>query len=125
MAPAYANLFMGKLETKLMGIGKPYINLWKRYVDDIFIIWTGNTNSLTTYIHKINSIHPTIKFTFEYSNTELTFLDTTLYKGPQFPVNGSLDVKTHIKPTNKQIYIHQTSYHPDSCKKGIAKGETQ
>ena len=36
MAPAYANLFMGKLEEKLNELGKPHIMLWKRFIDDIF-----------------------------------------------------------------------------------------
>ena len=43
MAPAYANLFMGKLEEKLKELGKPNILLWKQFIDDIFIIWTGST----------------------------------------------------------------------------------
>lgn len=42
MAPSYANLFMGSLEPKLINKGNPHINMWKRYIDDIFIIWTGS-----------------------------------------------------------------------------------
>ena len=40
MAPAYANLFMGDLEEKLLAQFplKPY--LWWRYIDDIFMVWT-------------------------------------------------------------------------------------
>ena len=38
MAPAYANLFMGKLEEKLKEFGKQHnsIMLWKRFIDDFF-----------------------------------------------------------------------------------------
>ena len=43
----------------------------------------------------------------------------TVYKGPRFQETGILDIKTHIKKTNKQLYIHKTSHHP------IAIGETQ
>ena len=46
MAPAYANLFMGKLEKKLKELGKPNILLWKRFIDDIFILWTGSTSDV-------------------------------------------------------------------------------
>ena len=42
MAPAYANLFMGKLEQKFIYIGKQHIQIWKRFIDNIFIIWTGS-----------------------------------------------------------------------------------
>ena len=48
MAPAYANLFMGKLEEKLKQIGKPRILIWKRFIDDIFIIWTGSETEFAT-----------------------------------------------------------------------------
>ena len=47
VAPAYANLLMGSLEPNL---GHPYIMLWKRYIDDIFLIWTDSTAQLKTFI---------------------------------------------------------------------------
>ena len=108
MAPAYANLFMGRLEETLKELGKPHIMLWKRFIDDIFVIWTGSTSEFTTYMNTINQIHHTIKFTYELSETELTFLDIILYKGDRFDRNQILDVRAHIKSTNKQLYIKQT-----------------
>ena len=124
MAPSYANLFMGSLEPKLISKGTPHINMWRRYIDDIFIIWTGSNKDLEEFMTKINSVHPTIKFTHEADDNELTFLDMTVYKGPNFSNTGILDIKTHIKKTNKQLYIHKMSYHPEPCKKAIAIGET-
>ena len=125
MAPAYANLFMGSLEPTLLSLGQPHINMWKRFIDDIFLIWTGSPDQLKSFTSEINTVHPTIKFTYEQSENELTFLDVIVYKGPQFTTTGLLDVKTHIKPTNKQLYVHKTSYHPDSVKTAIPKGKTQ
>ena len=54
-------------------------------------------------MNEINKIHKTIKFTHEASDTEL---DVTLYKGDRFLPNSILDTCTHIKPTNKQLYVH-------------------
>ena len=125
MAPAYANLFMGSLEPRLQNLGHNHIELWKRFIDDIFVIWTGTHEGLDKFMTDLNTVHPTIKFTHEKSDTELTFLDVTVYKGPQFLETGRLDVRTHIKPTNKQLYIHKSSYHPESAKTAIPKGETQ
>ena len=73
----------------------------------------------------MNQIHPTIKFTSEHSDTELTFLDVTVYKGDRFFQTGHLDVKTHVKPTNKQLYIHASLYHPPGTSKGIIIGEVK
>ena len=123
MAPAYANLFMEKLEEKLKELGKPHIMLWKRFIDDIFVIWTGSTPEFTTYMTNINQIYPTIKFTYKSSKTELTLLDVTLYKGERFSRNQLLGVRTHIKSTNKQLYIHTASYHPPTTINAISKGE--
>lgn len=50
MAPAYAYLFMGKLEKHLTLIANQHIHTWKCFVDDIFIIWTINTNDLSNII---------------------------------------------------------------------------
>ena len=125
MAPAYANLFMGKLEQELKTLGKPHILIWKRFIDDIFIIWTGSKTEFTTYMNKLNKVHNTIKFTHEISDKELIFLDVILYKDNRFQEKNILDIRTHIKPTNKQLYIHATSYHPPNTIAAISKGETK
>ena len=125
MAPAYANIFMGKIEDRLRSIGGDNILLWKRFIDDIFLVWIGTEEELKTYLEDINRVHRTIQFTCELSHTEINFLDTTLYKGPRFKREGILDIKTHIKPTNKQLYVHASSYHPPGTRKGIAIGEAK
>ena len=79
MAPAYANLFMGELEPKLIKLNSKAILIWKRFIDDIFIVWTDTESALKTFIENINKVHHTIKFTHEQSTEELTFLDTTVY----------------------------------------------
>ena len=73
MAPAYANLFMGRLEAQLINQAPESIHTWKRFIDDIFIIWTGKTEEFEKFMSDINQIHSTIKFTYEISDTELTF----------------------------------------------------
>ena len=41
-------------------------------------------NRLTEFLNDINQVHPTIKFTYEQSTRELTFMDVTIHKGQQF-----------------------------------------
>ena len=76
------------------------------------------------YMDTINTLHKTIKFTYECSDHEITFLDDTLYNGFRFHQDGILDMKTHIEPTNKQLYVYAISYHPPKTGKSIMLGET-
>ena len=96
---------------------------WQRYIDDIFLVYGGEQEQFDSYLADINKIHPTIKFTAECNSDQATFLDVTAYKGERFKETGVLDVKTYIKPTNKQLYVHATSYHPKGTGKGIVIGE--
>ena len=63
----------------------------------------------------MNNQDPSIQFTHEHGREEITFLDVTVYKDR----DSKLQVKTYIKPTNKQLYISSTSHHPP----GAAFGE--
>ena len=50
MARAYANIFMDKLEEYLINLAPNHIHTWKRFMDDIFIIWTGTTAEFEQYM---------------------------------------------------------------------------
>ncbi len=123
VAPAYANIFMGELESKILSATTPAPSLWKRYIDDIFLVWTDTEESLRQFVSRLNDEHPTIKFTSEISPSEIHFLDLCLYKGERFEREGILDIKTYIKPTNTQQYVHASSSHPPGTGKGLIKGE--
>ena len=123
MAVAFANIFMSKVETDILSQSafKPLV--WKRYIDDIFSLWTINRDEIKQFIEQANNHHPTIKFTAEISEMETTFLDTTIYKGIRFQHDALLDVRTHFKPTETFQYTHFSSSHPPGVKKGFIKGE--
>ena len=58
-----------------------------------------------------------MKFTVEISETETTFLDTTISKGERFLKDSVLDIRTHFKPTETFQYTHFSSSHPPRLKK--------
>ena len=53
--------------------------LWKRFIDEIFLIWPRGMDSLLEFIEHLNTVHPTIMFTSDISHTEISFLDLTIY----------------------------------------------
>ena len=107
---------MGKFkETCLYPKLKDLCNCYLRYIDDIFIIWTGTKHQFEELISDINNCHPTIKFDYEIHATEVNFLDTTVFKDGY----GKLKTKLYKKPTDRQNYLHIKSEHPPTLKKSI------
>ena len=86
-------------------------------------IWDINRKDIDLFIEQANTFHPTIKFTAEISEKEITFLDTVVYKGERFLKETILDVKTHYKPTETFQYTRYSSCHPPGVKRGFIKGE--
>ena len=124
MAPSYSGIFMGELETRLIDLQSDKIKLWVRYIDDIFVAWQGTQTDFDNFVQQCNKLHTSIKFTSECSTTEINFLDMTVFKGPNFQQRQKLDIKTFKKPTNKQAYVHGSSFHPPGIGKSIALGES-
>ena len=133
-APPYACLTIGYLEeTKLFTHKLPkcfnqdecnqIIQLLKRYMDDGFIFWPETLN-FENFKTSLNSMHPSIKFTFEkaeiiYENDKkiqvLNFLDIKVI------LHEDMTVETDIyyKPTNAHDYLPYDSAHPEHMKNNI------
>ena len=76
MAPAYANMFMGRLETQLLMSDTMRPFSWLRFIDDIDMKWLHGRDNLDTFLQEANSFHSTIRFTAEVSNDKHVCLDT-------------------------------------------------
>ena len=115
-ACSYADLAIGIIDKKAMsGSIKP--NLWWRYRDDIFDLWTLGHAKLLEFTQYINSLYPTIKFTLVHSPTSLDVLDLTLSL-----VEGYIQTDIYSKPTDNHIYLLRNSAHPTHCSKAIPYG---
>lgn len=73
----------------------PYI--WRRYIDDIFIIWTLGEQKLDEFLLYFNNIHPSIKFTSERSISSIPFHDVRI----QFNIKWS-NRKRSLLSTHRQ-----------------------
>ena len=83
MALSYANLFMAHLEKKILESVDLKPNVWWRFIDDIFLLWSHGEDHLKESVELINNTHPTIKFIAEWSYRSVTFLavNVTLNEG--------------------------------------------
>ena len=82
---------------------------WKRFIDDVFWLWDTNKEEIEHFIEQTNLHHVTIKFTADVSQSETTFLDTTVYQGERFEEESILDVRTHYKPLLKHFSRQTTT----------------
>lgn len=65
VAPNFANVYMGRFEENFVYKTEwsNYVIIWVRFIDDIFLIWKGDIDSLTEFIDHLNNAAPSIKFT--------------------------------------------------------------
>ncbi|MCP3665215.1 MAG: GIY-YIG nuclease family protein, partial [Gammaproteobacteria bacterium] len=110
VAPTYANIFMHDLEQKVLSNSpyKPFA--YKRYLDDIFMVWTHGEDALKEFIDFFNRYQDsgTIKLTYEYSDTSFTYLDVAGHILP----SGTILTEVFKKSVARNSYLHYTSEHP-------------
>ena len=110
---------MAEVETDIINQSPNIPLLWKR----MFSLRNTNKEAINNFTEVANSFHPAIKFKAEISDTEITFLDTCVYKGDRFKKHSILDVRTHFKPTETFQYTPIDFCHPPGIRKGFIKGE--
>ena len=115
LAPSFANLFMGHLEEQFVYSYhlKPFI--WKRFIDDIFFVWTYGPKELELFVQYLNNCHHSIKFTLESSTEHVNYLDINISKN----TNGCITTKLYCKPTDSHNYLLFSSEHPRHILNGI------
>ena len=110
MAPTYANCFMGEVEETFMKSQhyKPFG--YKRFLDDIFMIWLHVREKLETFINHFNNISPELRFTHEICTNSINFLDVTVI----IDNNNNNNIWTTLfrKPTDSPQYLGFDSMHP-------------
>ncbi|XP_030849793.1 uncharacterized protein LOC115927720 [Strongylocentrotus purpuratus] len=113
-----ANLYMESFEEEALDTCplSCMLRVWKRYVDDTFIIVPiSETDKLLKHM---NSLEPTIQFTSEIEcEGKIAFLDTLVHRHD----NHRLSTSVYRKPTHTDQYIAFDSHHPISVKRGLVK----
>ena len=82
------------------------------------MIWTHGEELLLDFIEYLNSRVPSINFTQEVSQKEVSFLDTKVKI-----VNNRLETDLYSKPTDSHSYLMYDSAHPQRCKDSIPYGQ--
>ncbi len=115
----FANIYMFVWFRKYFNVYPEHkLENFLRFIDDIFATSNYSIDKINTIITSLNSYHNSIKFEFNISQTNATFLDTSLYIQ-----NNQIFTDLFIKPTDKKQYLHFSSSHPNSQKTSIPKSQ--
>ena len=104
-APPYV-IFMAGLEEEIFKNPKFKPFLWLRYLDDIFCLWTEGVDKLKEFFNYLNEFYSSIKFTTEFSEKQINFLDILVTKSDS---SEKLCSSLYTKPTNTHQYLHAMS----------------
>ena len=115
VAPSYANTFMGWFKDNFVYTHLTQPMVWKRFIDEIFVIWTHGEETLSRFIQHLNNCLPSIKFEAEQSTEKVNILDVTVSLG----VENSMETDLYTKPTDRHKYLDNHSAHPKHCRDGI------
>ena len=101
LSPIVANIYMEHFEAKALETAPHSPSIWKRYVDDTFVIL--KTAYKEEFFHHLNSIEEKIQFTAENTRADgsLPFLDTLV----TVEEDGSLSTSIYRKPTHTNQYL--------------------
>ena len=104
LGPILANVFLGYCETRIAPDEWP--ELYRRYVDDTFSLFSGGKAEALKFLARLNSLHPSLQFTMESEDEgKLPFMDVLVMR----EVNR-YTTTIHRKPTFTGLYTRWDSY---------------
>ena len=114
MGPNYANLFVGFVEKQIFEqYTDPIPDYLGRYIDDCVGTASCSRGKLECFFNYVNNFHPALQFTWEISETNVSFLDILV------SINGNrLITSVFYKPPDSHSYLLYSS-HPNQTKQSI------
>ncbi|CAJ0947650.1 unnamed protein product [Ranitomeya imitator] len=122
VAPPYANSYMALFEEEIVypdPLFQAHCPFWRRYIDDVFCLWTGTSQTLDLFLHTLNTAWPGLMFTMTSSTEKVSFLDTLIFRDEQ----GNLKTDLYTKSTDRNSLLHYSSLHPVATKKSIPRSQ--
>ncbi|MEL7308257.1 MAG: hypothetical protein AAGK05_10605 [Pseudomonadota bacterium] len=118
LAPQLAIIYMHKVEMLILEKTKCVLK-WKRYIDDIFVIWPSDFTSAEV-LKTANSVSSKIKFTFEPASLEgcLPFLDCEVMR-----IRNHFETRLYTKGIHSGTIFPWSSNAPVSSKRAVLFGE--
>lgn len=106
-APGVANAFMAQWEEKAVYTDTPAeLNVYKRFIDDVVIVWNGDRNTLEMFLNKLNDNDKNISLVWKIDEKEIDFLNLNISLEGQ-----KIVTITHFKNVDANSYLSIDSCH--------------
>ena len=134
----YATIFMIWLETPIIKEFQQHILLYKRFLDDVFVTWSGSIQELCHFRAKFGAANPSIKLEWQGTQLEADATDPAKFDRYKHRQVNFLDLDVRIvysieranfefgvyrKPGNAFSYLPYGSYHARHVFRGWLKAE--
>ena len=107
VSPIVANICMEAFEDRAINTGLHPPKIWKRYVDDTFVIQQESQKE--EFFQHINQVDTSIKFNIEEAGPDGSIPFLELLITPK--ADGTLTTKVYRKPTHTDQYLQWDSNH--------------
>lgn len=120
-APTYANIVVYMLEQDTIRDMSATLHLYRRFLDDVFAYI--DRAAAPELMHRLNHLHPKLRFDFVVHDSEAAFLDLRIHKGARFDASRIFDLSVHQKKMNLYLYIPYHSFHSAAMKRSFIQTE--
>lgn len=111
-SPSYVDIYLARWEEQAFRQCDKTPLIYKRYLDDLFGVWTHSDEDFHSFIHILNSQHPKIKLKQNLQPTSVVFLDTVVFQIPSPGGATKLTTRVYFKETDRHALLHKRSFHP-------------
>lgn len=118
-APSVTNLFLAQWEEEsVYKHTPPELLLYKRYTDDVIIVWRGSKGKRIIFLDGLNQNARNILLTWDISKTTISYLDLEIIQ-----IDNKLITKTYFKSVDRNSYLSIESCHHKNWLYDIPKGQ--
>ena len=112
---SFAGVYLGEWESTALNSSPLRPTLWRRFQDDILVLWDHGIDALRHFHQHLNSLDPHIQVDCTSSPTTIRFLDLELYRGP----DGRVFHRIGFKATDCHRLLPPESQHAPHVNRGV------
>ena len=112
---SFAGLYLGEWETAALNSSPLRPTLWRRFQDDVLVLWDHGPDALNAFLLHLNSLDQHIQLDVTSNPNSIRFLDLELYRGP----DGHIFHRIGFKATDCHRLLPQDSQHAPHVHRGV------